>query len=585
MFRLRQRRLGKLTNITIKTKLIGAGIALSALLCAILLLTVYFFGNLEKGFQQIVDTSGAGVLKSQSADATITKVNQELAEMSRRMATISSAISKSNMGVQITARKIKKLSAELNDVTETIDEVYEELEDGETKDALDEATGDIGDIQEGMKREALIGLDMAVKELQQFTEEIKTTSSKTKELTRRLKISKTLSNEVMAINSGIQQESLGFNEIIAKNGNILAVIILCSAVIVLILGLIFARSITTPLSMAVNMLNEMAAGHLDHRLNLKRADELGEMARTMDSFANDLQQVLVTALEQLAAGDITFEVKPKNPQDVIGTSLKKTSDQLNRIISEIMIATEQIAVGSKHISGSSQVLSEGATESAAALEQITASMAEMGAQTKTNASQANETSQLAGQAKQAAEVGNQQMSLMVEAMTEINNASQSISKIIKVIDEIAFQTNLLALNAAVEAARAGRHGKGFTVVAGEVRNLAARSAKAAQETTDLIEGSILKTKNGSQIANQTAKSLETIVEAIAKVTDLAKEIATSSNEQAEGIYQVNSGLSQIDQVTQQNTASAEEGAAAAEELSSQAELLKNLTATFTVKKT
>jgi methyl-accepting chemotaxis protein len=172
------------------------------------------------------------------------------------------------------------------------------------------------------------------------------------------------------------------------------------------------------------------------------------------------------------------------------------------------------------------------------------------------------------------------MSAMTEAMDEISRAGSDISKIIKTIDEIAFQTNLLALNAAVEAARAGQHGKGFAVVAEEVRNLAARSAKAARETADLIEGSVAKTRNGVEIAGETATALDEIVNGIGKVSDLVAEISAAGREQAEGIGQVNTGLGQIDQVTQQNTANAEESAAAAEELSGQAEELRRLLQRF-----
>ncbi|MCK5227258.1 MAG: HAMP domain-containing protein, partial [Desulfobulbaceae bacterium] len=346
---------------------------------------------------------------------------------------------------------------------------------------------------------------------------------------------------------------------------------------------IMSRSITGPLAAAVSMITEMSKGHLGMRLKMDRGDEIGKMAKAMDDFADDLQNEMVAALEKLAEGDLTFDANPKDKEDVIGNALQKTGNDLNRVLGEISASTEQINSGAGQVSDSSQSLSQGATEQAASLEEITSSMTEMASQTKTNAENAGQANQLASEARGAAETGNTQMQDMVTAMGEINEAGQNISKIIKVIDEIAFQTNLLALNAAVEAARAGRHGKGFAVVAEEVRNLAARSAKAAKETAELIEGSVAKTEKGSTIANQTAESLGEIVSSVTKVTDLVGEIAAASNEQAEGISQVNQGLTQIDQVTQQNTASAEEGASAAEELSSQATHLQHLMSRFKVK--
>jgi methyl-accepting chemotaxis protein len=201
-----------------------------------------------------------------------------------------------------------------------------------------------------------------------------------------------------------------------------------------------------------------------------------------------------------------------------------------------------------------------------------------------NAENATQANQLAAQAKLSAEKGEEQMGNMVKAMNDINQSASGISKIIKAIDEIAFQTNLLALNAAVEAARAGKHGKGFTVVAEEVRNLAQRSAAAAKETAEMIEGSIKKTEVGAKIAEETSNALQEIVAGSTKVTDLIGEIASASKEQAQGISQINQGLSQVDQVTQQVTASAEESASASEELSSQSLQLKQMLSKFNLKK-
>ncbi|MGA1868845.1 MAG: methyl-accepting chemotaxis protein [bacterium] len=348
-------------------------------------------------------------------------------------------------------------------------------------------------------------------------------------------------------------------------------------------ALIITRSIVNPLNKTVDMIKEMSTGHLDMRLNIEDKDEIGQMAMAMDHFADYLQYEFVGSLQKLAEGDLSFDAKRKDEKDVIGTALIKMNSDLNNIMGQISLSVEQIASGSQQVSDSSQSVSQGATEQASSLEQITSSMNEMGSQTKQNAENANQANQLANEARAAAERGNSQMQDMVSAMGEINESGKNISKIIKVIDEIAFQTNLLALNAAVEAARAGKHGKGFAVVAEEVRNLAGRSAKAAKETAELIEGSVKKTENGTDIANKTADALNEILTGVTKASDLVAEIAAASNDQAQGIAQVNQGLSQIDQVTQQATANAEEGASAAEELSSQANQLKGLLQHFTLK--
>lgn len=361
------------------------------------------------------------------------------------------------------------------------------------------------------------------------------------------------------------------------------IILALSIGVIIFVAIMITRSITKPVNATVDMIKALENGDLTKRLSMSRKDEIGQLATVMDGFAESLQNEIVTPLQTLASGDLSFSVVPRNQNDQLRIALQTLGDDLNQMIGQLLNAGEQIDSGSSQVAAASQTLSQGATESAASLEQISSSMNVIGSQTAQSAENANQANQLTTTASNAAQEGRQRMGDMVVAMTEINSSGQDIAKIIKVIDEIAFQTNLLALNAAVEAARAGQHGKGFAVVAEEVRNLAARSAKAASETAGLIEGSVEKAGNGMRIAESTSQALDKIVNEITKCSDLIAEIASASNEQAQGVSQVNIGLQQIDQVIQQNTASAEESAATSEELSGQASHLKGLLQRFRLK--
>jgi len=314
----------------------------------------------------------------------------------------------------------------------------------------------------------------------------------------------------------------------------------------------------------------------------KSKDEIGDAISGCTSFITHVTNI-ASELETVANGDLTSDVKMLSETDTMGKSLSQMVYSLNDMFGNIQASTGQVAVGSKQVADGAQSLAQGATEQAASIQQLSSSVSEIASKTKANAEIAEKTAKLSDAIKENAEKGSQQMDEMIKAVKEINDASQSISKIIKTIDDIAFQTNILALNAAVEAARAGQHGKGFAVVAEEVRNLASKSAEAAKDTGNMIQNSMEKAELGSQIAGETAISLKDIVTGINESSKLIAEIAISSEEQSLGISQVNTGIDQVAQVVQQNSATAEQSAAASEEMSSQSAMLEDLISRFKLK--
>lgn len=301
------------------------------------------------------------------------------------------------------------------------------------------------------------------------------------------------------------------------------------------------------------------------------------------SFVSPLRD-LEEKTAMMAEGDLTVSLKVNSDDEIgrVAAAFNSMTAHLNEVMSKITIASQQVASGSKNISDSGNMLAKGASTQASSVEELSASIAEITAQTASNAENATRANDLTLEANQKAELGNSRMEEMLGAMADINESSANIAKIIKVIDEIAFQTNILALNAAVEAARAGQHGKGFAVVAEEVRNLAARSAKAAKETTDIIGESINKVDAGTELARGTAEALRSIKEGVNEVASLVGEIADASQKQNTALQMLNQGVLQVSNVVQTNSATAEESASASVELSAQADLLQEAVSRFKV---
>lgn len=381
----------------------------------------------------------------------------------------------------------------------------------------------------------------------------------------------------------METDSRGKEALIKKQVTGLTVMEVAVVVVAVLIAIAYClfliKAITRPMAKLSEAARRMAAGEVDVDCEKLYNDDLGELLDEFAQMANAVkEQTKIT--EAISHGDLTMEAKPRGDKDVLGKAIVRLLSENNMTLSSVKEASAQITVGSEQVANASQALAQGSTEQASAIEQVTASMDEVTQRTKENATQAGEANVLVHNIKDMATSGNDQMKSMIQAMDDINASSETISKIIKTIDDIAFQTNILALNAAVEAARAGVHGKGFAVVAEEVRNLAAKSAAAASETAEMIDDTIHKVGNGAKIAQDTAKSLDEIVNSIDEIVGLIGNITSSSNDQATAISQIDQAISQVSTVVQTNAATSEECAAASEELSNQAVTLKNLMARY-----
>jgi methyl-accepting chemotaxis protein len=315
---------------------------------------------------------------------------------------------------------------------------------------------------------------------------------------------------------------------------------LAAIVVSSILGWLVTKSITAPLQNAVKAAGAIAEGNLTQALDTDGRDETAQ---------------LLQALQQMQSN-------------------------LARIVREVRAGSEGVATASSEISQGNNDLSARTEQQASALEETAASMEELGSTVRQNADNARQANQLAIGASGVAVKGGEVVSQVVETMKGINDSSRKISDIIGVIDGIAFQTNILALNAAVEAARAGEHGRGFAVVASEVRSLASRSAEAAKEIKSLIGDSVGRVEQGTSLVNQAGNTMQDVVTAIRRVTDIMGEISSASTEQSSGVAQVGEAVTQMDQATQQNAALVEESAAAAESLKLQARQLVEMVSFF-----
>lgn len=360
---------------------------------------------------------------------------------------------------------------------------------------------------------------------------------------------------------------------------LLIAIILLGMAFSIILCITISKSISKPINEMVCVAGKFANGELDTQIVYHSRNEIGQLADSFRSAFASLRNIISeisSALGRMSGGDMSMNDLREFQGDFacISASVNLILKSLNETFTMIRTSSEQISGGSEQVSGGAQVLAQGAAEQAGSIEELSKSIADISQKVKDNTHYVDQVSEFVEGTMRHVEQSNEKMKQMLSAMEDIRISSGEIGKIIKVIDNIAFQTNILALNAAVEAARAGQAGKGFSVVADEVRNLASQSAKAAKRTTQLIENSVQKVAYGSQIANSTAAALNEVSQQMTSVGKTVGNIQQASDNQASSISDITLDVEHISAVVQMNSATAEESAAASEELSAQADLLK-----------
>ncbi len=379
------------------------------------------------------------------------------------------------------------------------------------------------------------------------------------------------------------------NQMLQLNGLLAAGIVIAAVafVITVVLALRLSVSITVPVKIIEAAMKEMVVGNLSVQVDYSAGDEFGSMAASMGKVTKEVSAIvgdIERVLGAMADGDFTVHSKAASAYvgdyEKIFHSMKKIKDTFNETLATLNRSATQVSSGADQVSSGAQALSQGATEQASSVEELAASINEISNNINQNAQGAQEASNKSMQVGEKAGESNDRMQDMLQAMADINASSGEIGKIIKTIEDISFQTNILALNAAVEAARAGAAGKGFAVVADEVRNLASKSAEASKNTAALIENSLQAVENGKRIADETAQSLEVVINDIQEASSMMDTIAKASADQAESISQITLGIDQISSVVQTNSATAEESAAASEELSGQAQILNELVRKF-----
>ncbi len=540
--------------MTVKLKLIGGSLAISFLLTLALVLTIYSFIDLGGGFSAVVENSTTGVENSLSTEKNIAAVDLRLEKISKNMLAVVEDINRTNMNVRVLERKIKQVAVNINDLMLEIGPVADELPDGLARDSLEDVSDTVGDIEEMIRREALVSLTTTVGQMDGFTKNIGEQVEAIKFLSGELHKVNALSSEVVIANQRIQNLSEGFSEDIHFSRNIITTVMIIAVIFCLVGAVLISRSILKPMNGVIHALEDIADGEgdLTKRLDSQGSDELARLAKAFNQFVEKVHRLVA-------------EVRAT--MDQFSGVVKRTAEiaeQTNRGIATQQTDTDQVATAVNQLSASAQIIASNGAQAADAAKQAE--------------SEAFHGREVANKSLDATQLLANKVNDSVAYITKLGADSEEVGKVIGVIQAIAEQTNLLALNAAIEAARAGEQGRGFAVVADEVRTLANRTQSSTGEIRNIIESLQQVTKQAEKAMQEgkdqasknieqamvAEQALESIARAISTIKDQNSQIARATDEQMAVTEEISRNVVNINDVGKQAAAGAQEAASSSE---------------------